>query len=347
VQRELAETNLWREARGIPSALERTLREARGFDDVASFVAGARRVVATGNGAALYVAHALWLASLEEAQAPQIVAVPAGLLAGGRFAWRDGDRLLAVSSSGELRDVVEALETGAPPPYAAVTAKESSTIARGASAVALVHVEQQETETHTQAYCGNLAALFAVWARARGDAALSSSLAAAPQVLERLVAAAEVWAGGAVAELDAPPAAIAFGSGSAWAAALETALLLEEVAGVPAEGLETREGATSGMYALRPGQLAVSLPTGEDAAVAEAEDTCRRTGATVLRLPGGDALDPLLVGLTTFPAALALAIELGLRAGLNVDQPPWVDAYYRTARLTNQPRPARPPSRRP
>lgn len=334
VESGFAATRLWREARGIPAALELTLREARGFDDVASFVADARRVIATGNGAALYVAHALWLASLEEPEARQIVVVPAGLLAAGRFAWRDGDRLLAVSSSGELRDVVEALEAGAPRPYAAVTANERSTIGTGATAVALVHVKEQETETHTQAYCGNLAALFAIWARATGDAGLSKSLAGAPRVLDRLVASAEAWAAGAVAGRGVPSAAIAFGSGNAWAAALEAALLLKEVAGVPAEGLETREGATSGMYALRAGQLALSLPTGQDAVLAEAEETCRRSGATVLRLPGGEALDPRLVGLATFPAALALAIALGLQAGLDVDRPAWVDAYYRTARVT-------------
>jgi hypothetical protein len=90
----------------------------------------------------------------------------------------------------------------------------------------------------------------------------------------------------------------------------------------------------SGMYALRPGHLALSLGTAEDGALAEAEETCRRTGATVLRLPGGDGLDPRLVGLATLPAALALAIELGLQAGLDVDRPQWVDAYYRMARVT-------------
>ena len=109
-------TRVWREARGIPRALERTLAEARGFDDVATLVAAedVRRVVATGNGAALYVAHALWLASLEGQSGFETVVVPAGLLASGRFAWREGDRLVVVSSSGELRDAVEALKTDHP-----------------------------------------------------------------------------------------------------------------------------------------------------------------------------------------------------------------------------------------
>jgi fructoselysine-6-P-deglycase FrlB-like protein len=325
---------VWREARRIPRALERTLAEARGFDDVAAFVAAddVRRVIATGNGAALYAAYTLWLASLEGEGRFELLAVPAGVLASGRFAWREGDRLLVVSSSGELRDAVEALEAGAPRPYAAVTANERSTIGSGAGATALIHVEEQRAETHTQAYCGNLAAVSAVWARVTGDDDLSESLLSAPGVLARLIDEAEAWAAGAADEPGAPSAAVAFGSGPAWAAALEAALLLKEVAGVPAEGLETREGATTGMYALGPGQLVLSLPTGEDGVLAEAEETCRRTGATVLRVPGGDALDPRLAGLSTFPAALGLAIELGLQAGLDVDRPGWVDLYYKAAR---------------
>lgn len=335
----LTETRLWREARGVPSALERTLGQASGFDEVAALLGApeVRRIVATGNGAALYVAHALWLASLEGG-ATELLAVPAGLLSSGRFGWRNGDRLLVVSSSGELRDAVEALEAGAPRPYAVITAQKGSTLGSNADATALVHVQEQEAETHTQAYCGNLAAAFAVWSRLAGDEGLSRSLAATPEALARLLDEAEAH----VHDSDPPDAAIAFGTGPAWAAALEAALLLKEVAGVPAEGLETREGATSGMYALGPGALALSLPAGEDGAVAEAEETCRSAGATVVRLHGGDALDARLAALSTFPAALALATELGRRAGLDVDRPPWAGAYYRTARVSEEPRPARP-----
>jgi hypothetical protein len=66
------------------------------------------RAVATGNGAADHVAHALWLASLDSRGAGlPIVAVPCGLAARPAFRWRPGDALLAVSSSGEFRKVVE------------------------------------------------------------------------------------------------------------------------------------------------------------------------------------------------------------------------------------------------
>ena len=129
-----------------------------------------------------------------------------------------------------------------------------------------------------------------------------------------------------------PTAAVVFGSGAAWAAALEGALLLKEVAAIPAEGVETREGTTSAMYALGPGHLVVSLPTAEGTLLEEAERTCAARGATVIRAPGGDLSDQRLSAVTAFPAAVALAARLGLERGLDVDAPAWTDAYYAVAR---------------
>jgi hypothetical protein len=130
-----------------------------------------------------------------------------------------------------------------------------------------------------------------------------------------------------------PTAAMAFGTGGASAAALETALLLKEIAGIPAEGLETREGATSGMYALRPGHLVLAHPTLDDPLCDEAADVCARMGAEVIRVPGGVGGPRSAAALTTFPAALALAGTLGRRAGHDIDQPAWTSAYYATARI--------------
>jgi fructoselysine-6-P-deglycase FrlB-like protein len=337
----LTSTRLWQEALALPETIERTLRAASGLDAVAELVAPAKRLVVTGNGAAYYAALALWLASLENdsAQLPDVVAVPAGLVARGRFAWREGDRLLVVSSSGELRDAIEALEAGAPRPYAAITSSPESPIAAGAGACALVHVASQDALTHTQAFCGNVAAALAVWARVTGDESLAAGLAAAPEAVRAALTEAPPFGVQALQLLDADvPAAIAFGRGPAWAAALEAALLLKEVARIPAEGLETREGATSGMYALAPGHAVLSLPAGpgRDPLLEEAERTCDSAGATVLRAPGGETADRRLAPLTTFPAAVALAIVLGLRAGHDVDRPTWADAYYATARVNEE-----------
>lgn len=326
------ETSLWHETSAIPSTLEQTLADRAGAVAVARLVGGegVRRIVATGNGAALYAATALWLASLGGRPGPDVLAVPAGLVAGGAFPWRDGDVLLAFSSSGEMRDVIEALEAGAPTPFAAVTASPASTIGSRAAAVAAVTVASQEAVTHTQAFCGNVVAALAIWAEVTDDDVLRAALHEAPAAVASAVEEAAGWAAGLPATR--PAAAVVFGSRHAWAAALEGALLLKEVAGIPAEGVETREGATSAMYPLQEGHLVVSLPTAGDTLLEEAERTCAARGATVLRAPGGTLSDPRLSAVTAFPALVALAARLGLERGLDVDAPAWAEAYYAVAR---------------
>ena len=328
----LDETGLWRDVVEMPSTLRATLEED--VEELAALVGadGVRRVVASGNGAAYYVAVALWLASLESGKGPELVAVPSGLLARGAFAWRPGDVFLAVSSSGEFRDLVEAVDGGAPAPYGAVTANAGSTLGARAGARALVSVPSQRAVTHTQAFCGGVVAALRMWAAVTADDDLDAALRRLPHELERTVGRARAWAD----ELGAPEpeTAVVFASGPGWAAALEAALLLKEVALVPAEGVETREGATSAMMALAPGALALSLPAGagDDPLLAEAEEICAGQGARVLRGPGGETSDRRLAAVSTFPAAAALAAHIGLQRGLDVDRPAWTDAYYRVAR---------------
>src|SRR4051794_25681023 len=120
------ETELWRDLVEVPDALRQTLAAADGFDAAAAALRGATRVIATGNGAAYYVAQAMWLASLDGGSGPAVEALPGGLVAGGRFPWRTGDRLLAVSSSGEFRGGIDAGEHGAPRAGAWVDAKPHS-----------------------------------------------------------------------------------------------------------------------------------------------------------------------------------------------------------------------------
>jgi glucosamine--fructose-6-phosphate aminotransferase (isomerizing) len=330
----LGETGLWRDVTELPASLAETLERRDGVPEVAALLraTSTRRVVTSGNGAAYYVAMALWLASLERTTGPEVVAAPSGLLARGGFAWRPGDVLLAVSSSGEFRDLVEAVDAGAPQPYAAVTANASSTLGSRAGARALVTLRSERAVTHTQAFCGAVVAALDVWAETTGDEELAVAVRRAPELAAAAIEAAERWAG--EQEAAAAPAAVAFGSGPGWAAALEAALLLKEVAGIPAEGLETREGATSAMMALRPGDLALSLATStDDGLLREAEEICRARGATVVRAPVVPC-DRRLAAVTTFPAAAALATRIGLARGLDVDRPAWVDDYYRVARQT-------------
>lgn len=338
----LGDSALWAEAQAMPAVLAATLDAGEGLTEVAALLGRppVRRIVVTGNGAAYYAALALWVAALCRPPARvDLVAVPAGVLASD-FGWRPGDLPLVVSSSGRLRDVVELLDGRLPRPFAAVTADPDSPIGRSAAARAVVITRSQRALTHTQAYVGNVVALLAVWARLTGDRPLEMAVAAAPEACQRALAGAAEWAANVAVGTGVPAAVVAFGDGPGWPAAMEAALLCKEVARVPAEGMELREGATSGMYALGRGQLALSIPARPSEHTAEAERTCRATGAAAVRVPGAELGDPRLAPVTTFPAALALAAELGLAGGRDIDRPDWAAAYYATARSASRPLPA-------
>jgi glucosamine--fructose-6-phosphate aminotransferase (isomerizing) len=322
----------------VPAALEATLASADGFEDAAERICRpeVRRLVAVGNGASYYAALALWLASLGSPRATcQVVPIPSGLVARRRFRFLNGDLLLAVSSSGEFRDLVEAAvpARGAPPVgCVAITANADSTLGRRADARALVTLLDHRAQTHTQGFCGNVAAALAVWALVTGDGALRRAVDALPELVEHELRRAAEWAPAVVGKLDRLRAAVVFGAGPAWSAALEAALLLKEVAALPAEGSEAREGGTSSMYALGSDDLAVSVPTGPDPLLRESERNCADAGATVLRLPGAAAGDARVAAVTSFPAALALAVELAVARGRDVDDPAWARIYHTTAR---------------
>jgi fructoselysine-6-P-deglycase FrlB-like protein len=326
------DTGLWADVRELPGPLAETLDARSGVEDAAALLRGegVRRIVATGNGAAYYVAHALWLASLEtEAGGPPIVAVPCGVAVRPGFRWREGDAVLAVSSSGEFRDVVEIARGDRP--CVAITADAGSSLAAAATATVLQTVAHQRAVTHTQALAGGYASGLALWAAVTGDTGIERLLAQAPGAAAEAVTAAEAWAPETLPGLGTPPAAVVAGGGTAWAAAVELALMLKEIARVPAEGTETREGATSAMFGLDRGHLMVSLDPEGDPLGDEAVRLCAATGATTLRPPGAHG-DARLTPITSIPAAAALSAGLAIAAGHDVDHPTWTDAYYETAR---------------
>ena len=324
---------LWDDTLAIPAAIRSTLAAADGFDDVVAALRRATRVVVSGNGAAWYAAHGAWLASLEGPRPTpaQLIALPAGLVVPGRFEWRDGDVLLAVSASGELRDLIEVLAAPAterPREVALITATPASTLARRADAVATTRLSSSAAFTHSQAYAANFVTALALIARWSHDDDLGHAVDGSATAVERSITAAAKWS----PDVDVPRMATVFGSGAGWAAALEGALLLREVARIPAEGSETREAATSSMFAMAAPDLVVSLSVRGDPLVEEAERVCAARGARVLRAPGCDTGDPRLAPLLAFPACVRLAIALAEMQGLDPDAPETAAAYYATAR---------------
>ncbi len=327
-------SDLWTDLVAVPAAVDSTLEEAIGFDAVGRLLGdpGVERVFICGNGASYYVALALWLGSLTAPTGPTVVALPAGLLEASMPNLGSADRLLLVSASGELRDAVEATHRYPTVPFTVITTQPASSLGRSASALVVTRMISQRAFTHTQAYCTVLVAGLSIMSNVWQDTTLKEELGRLPRILSGAVAQAAAWAGGL--DLPATPrSATVFGSGPGWAAAMETALLLKELAGIAAEGFETREGATTGMYALGPGDLAVSIAAGPDRLVEEAESVLRSTRSDVIALPGGDLAEARLLPLTTFPFAVALAARFAERDGLDVSSPRWRDAYLATARV--------------
>src|SRR3954451_19945801 len=162
-------SRVWADTVAIPRSIEATLEAREGFTAIGALLGddGTRRVVLTGNGAAWYVAFGASLALLEGRPTPApVVAVPAGIIAARAFAWHPGDVLVAVSTSGELRDLVELLDPAVarsrPEGVALITASPGSTIARQAAAVAVTRLGDPAAFTHSQAYAANFVALVAI-----------------------------------------------------------------------------------------------------------------------------------------------------------------------------------------
>ncbi|MFL5680346.1 MAG: SIS domain-containing protein [Chloroflexota bacterium] len=335
-------SRLWADTLAIPRSIEATLAGREGFAAVELMLGdeATRRVVVSGNGAAWYVAFAASLALLDSSPTPRpVVAVPAGIVAAGAFRWQPGDVLLAISTSGELRDLVELLESprSAPRPerVALVTASPESTLARRAGAVALTKLADPAAFTHSQAYAANLVALLAIVAAWARDADLAAVVASAAEAATASIADSDGWpesSGWPVRGVPPPRMATVFGSGTGWAAALEAALLLREVARIPAEGTETREAATSSMFSLGEPDLVVSLRGRDDPLALEAEEVCGSLGARILVAPGCGTGDRRLAPILAFPASVRLAIALATAQGLDPDAPDTAAAYYRTAR---------------
>ena len=328
------ETGLWADVRELPAALRATLETGEGVADAAELLRDPRveRVVATGNGAAYYVAQALWLASLESAGAGRRSSPSR---AGSRYASSSaGARATPCSRCPRPAGSATWSRSRSGRPGARASRSRRAPTPRSPPRRArrwCSSVFSQRAVTHTQAVAGAYASGLALWAAVTGDEELAALVAASADAA-RGGGRGGRGLGRRSTALAVPPAAIAVGGGTAWAAAVELALMLKEISRIPAEGVETREGATSAMFGLDRGHLMVSLDAEGDALGDEAVRLCAAAGATTLRLPGVAGVDPRLTPITTLPAASALAAELALAAGHDVDRPTWTEAYYETAR---------------
>ena len=335
------ETGLWRDVREGPAALATTVDAAAGIPQAAGLLRadGVRRIVAVGNGAAYYVAHALWLAALESRRRRAAARRgplrrrgrgrvpladgrrrPRGLLVGRVPRRRRGRRTRRgrrppMRRGHRRRDLL-----ARPAPRPRPCSSTSSTSARS------------PTRRRSGAATPRRSALWA--ARDRTTPTCGAVVAAAPAAAARAVAAADAWADEALGDVRRPGAAVVVGGGAAWAGALEAALMLKEIARRPGRGRRDARGRDVGDVRPRPRPPhGEPRPAGRRRRATRRCACARRPGAATLRLPGVADADPRLALVTPLPGrGRAGRRARPARADTTSTSPTWTDAYYATAR---------------
>ena len=139
---DIRSTGIWEDALEMPEALQTTLDDSEGFadaslarNDPAHCCDRQRRFLLRCPGALARFARG-------EGCPLEVVAVPGGLLAKA-VPLEEGDVLLAISSSGEFRDVIEAIESRLPAPLRGSDRETTSRRSGAAGARAMVKIPRQ------------------------------------------------------------------------------------------------------------------------------------------------------------------------------------------------------------
>lgn len=340
-----------------PDAIRATVREAREQARAAAAAlrsAGTRRLYVIGNGTSYHSALAIAFAHRRLARGNDLILLP---MTAGEFrtylpALAEGDALLAISASGEFRDVVAVVdELRGRLPIAAVVNVPDSTLARTAGHVVLSAGGPSAVPVMTKTFAATLSAGLLVAGELLGGHR-ADVMARDLQAAADAAAIAIGLAMAVVADLAQRHAATehlhVIGGGGGYPAALEAALKLTEMARVHAEGSEVWE-AESGVATLLgpqttvialappgPGQPAVRALARNSAAwgarLIEVAPERTVDGAELLAIPATASED--LAALTSVPPVALFADALARARGLDPDHPEWT-ARYRAQGLTH------------
>jgi glucosamine--fructose-6-phosphate aminotransferase (isomerizing) len=337
-----------RDIRSTPDAILATLAEARLAAAHAGALIrarGARRLFIIGNGTSYFAALAASYVArnLAGPSSPQVIAMSAGDFRTYRPQLDKFDVIVGLSSSGEFRDVVgvftdlreQALLIG-------VTQDRATTVGRLAHHTVVAASGPNVVPVMTRTYATTLAAtaliLLAVYEagpswyegiRAAADSAriaIADALAVAPSVIERL---------GSVQH------GFAFGTGSGWPAAMESALKFKEMALLHVEAAETAEMASGPSTMIDGRHLAIAFLTGGmgDDLTSLVAGRYHEWGIPVLSIgptatPGAFHVrvpavpEPALAALALVPPSALIAYRLGVARGLDPNDPTWQSRYH-------------------
>ena len=332
----------------IPTAIRATLADTRPAAQAAARAIQARqarRIFIIGNGTSLYTSMAATYTArmLAGEQAPLVLAVPAGEFRYFMPAIGTEDVVVGMSASGEFRDVVAAFEKlRGKCALVGITHVPGSSITKLADHLLVSGGGPSRVPVMTKTYASTLTALHVL---------LLEIFSAAPAYFDDLAASAErcqqalIEVKKLLPELVPTVAkfehAFYFGAGNAFAASLEGALKMKEMALLHAEGSETWEMASGPATVVSEKTFCAALYTGDmsDSSTAVTARLARQWGARVLDVGpqpvAGDfhlqvtaPVNQAFASLALVPPLALLAYRVARARGQNPNQPAWRERYY-------------------
>jgi glucosamine--fructose-6-phosphate aminotransferase (isomerizing) len=349
----MADTLFMQDIMNTPQSLRDTLAGIGDSGDAlaAQFLAaGGRRLVALGSGTSYYAAAAsVYLHNALVAPAGTLaLATPTGDFSLYPLPLSAADAIVGVSASGELIDLLDLFERlRGRHRLIGITNVPDSTLTRIVDDLLLMQAGRSLVPTSTKTFVASVAALQLLLLsllQAQGvDAATSlrREMLAMPERIAQSLDQARHQIAEIAAGLAPCRRAFVFGAGPAWAVAQEAALVLKEIANLPAEAAQTREMAqgTTAVVDASVGVIGV-LPSGLGQDVGRRVlAQCAALGAVTLEVgadPNGLQVDvpchhllsPLIYGGPLF----ILANELAVRRGIDSDHPHWEAGYLQAVR---------------
>jgi glutamine---fructose-6-phosphate transaminase (isomerizing) len=336
------------EIEDTPAAIRATLAETRPAAHEAARALQAhslRRIFIIGNGTSLYTSMAASYTArmLAGAGSPFVQALPAGEFRYFMPAISAEDAVVGMSASGEFRDVLAIFEQlRGKCPLIGITHVPGSSISKLADNLLVSAGGTSLVPVMTKTYASTLTALHLLLLEIFSAApAYFADLAASAERCEQSLAQAKKLLPELIPVVSKFEHAFYFGAGNAFAASLEGALKMKEMALMHAEGSETWEMASGPATVVSDKTFCAALYTGDasDASTAVTARLARQWGARLLDVGpqpvAGDFHLPVIApayqafaSLSLVPPLALLAYRVARARGQNPNQPAWRERYY-------------------
>jgi len=335
------------EIHDTPGAIRATIEQTREAAHTAAGVMKARnprRIYLIGNGTSLYSSMAATYTArlLAGADAPLVMAFPAGDFRYFTPALNPQDVVIGVTASGEFRDVLAVFESiKGQCLTVGITHVPGSSVTRIADQLLYSAGGPSHVPVMTKTYASTLTAVHLLLMEFFGaDQTFYDDLAETPARTAAAIEEAEQRLPHIISELSHFDHAFYFGAGCAYAAALEGALKMKEMAILHAEGSETWEMASGPATVVGENVFCVSMTNG-DAMDEETNNGARHTrqwGARLVEIGPQQVCDDLYLpapaarfacfsSLTLAPVAALMAYRNARARGHTPDHPAWRERY--------------------